>query len=89
MPSFTDGEEVLLFVWTSPEGRNMIAGGAQGKLSVVRDDDGRPVVRGMGHLLRSGVEPGRRTGLADDVPGPRTATVSLDVLRERIRTARQ
>jgi len=89
MPSFTDGEEVLLFVWTSPDGRNMVAGGAQGKLSVVRDDEGRPVVRGMRHLLRDGVEPGRRTGLADDFPGPRTATVSLDILRERIRAARQ
>jgi hypothetical protein len=89
MPSFTDGEEVLLFVWTGPDGRNMVAGGAQGKLSVVRDRDGLPVVRGMGHLLRDDADPGRRTGLVDDSPGPRPTTVSLESLRERIRAAKK
>lgn len=36
MPAIDEGEEVLIFVWQHPSGRNLITGGAQGKLSVER-----------------------------------------------------
>jgi hypothetical protein len=44
MPSIEEGEEVLLFVWKHPSGRNLITGGVQGKLEIERVGSLAPVV---------------------------------------------
>lgn len=37
MPVFTEGEEVVAFVWTNRRGRNLPTGGYQGKLKIETD----------------------------------------------------
>jgi hypothetical protein len=89
MPVFTDGEEVLVFVWTAPDGRNLVTGGLQGKLDIVRDAQGQKVIRGIGHLMRSDPSAGRVAGEPgrDDSRRSRDA-VPLESVLERIRSAR-
>jgi hypothetical protein len=38
MPVFTEGEEVVAFVWTNPEGKHLVTGGYQGKMKIEKDD---------------------------------------------------
>jgi hypothetical protein len=38
MPVFTEGEEVVAFVWRNPSGKNLITGGSQGRLKIRKDD---------------------------------------------------
>jgi hypothetical protein len=46
MPVFTEGEEVVAFVWTNPSGKNLITGGSQGRLKIQKDElTGRKVVK--------------------------------------------
>lgn len=46
MPVFTEGEEVVAFVWRNPSGKNLITGGSQGRLKIQKDDlTGRKVVK--------------------------------------------
>jgi hypothetical protein len=45
MPVFTEGEEVVAFVWRNPSGKNLITGGSQGRLKIRKDDlTGKKVV---------------------------------------------
>ena len=37
MPVFTEGEEVMAFIWTNPAGKNLITGGFQGKMKIEKD----------------------------------------------------
>ena len=37
MPFFTEGEEVVAFIWTNPEGKNLVTGGYQGKMKIEKD----------------------------------------------------
>jgi len=37
MPAFTEGEEVVAFVWTNPRGKNLITGGYKGKMKIEKD----------------------------------------------------
>lgn len=54
MPVFRQGEEVLLFVWQHPTGKQLVMGGAQGKLSVEMDKaTGKKIVRGAPIQLES------------------------------------
>lgn len=47
MPVFREGEEVLLFVWQHPTGKQLVMGGTQGKLSVETDKfTGRKIIKG-------------------------------------------
>ena len=47
MPVFVEGEEVLVFLWRHPSGKNLVTGALQGKLTVVEDKKtGKKVLRG-------------------------------------------
>lgn len=49
MPFFTEGEEVMAFVWKNPAGKNLITGGSQGKLKIEKDrNTGKRMVQGAG-----------------------------------------
>ena len=37
MPVFVEGEEVVAFIWTSPSGKNLVTGGYQGKMKIIKD----------------------------------------------------
>jgi len=37
MPAFTEGEEVVAFIWKNPRGKNLITGGYKGKLKIEKD----------------------------------------------------
>jgi hypothetical protein len=37
MPVFTEGEEVVAFVWKNPSGKNLVTGGSQGKMKIEKD----------------------------------------------------
>ena len=46
MPFFTEGEEVIAFVWKNPSGRNLVTGGSQGKMKIEKDiKTGRRMVK--------------------------------------------
>ena len=46
MPVFTEGEEVVAFVWRNPLGKNLITGGSQGRLKIQKDElTGKKVVK--------------------------------------------
>ena len=38
MPVFTEGEEVVAFIWTNPRGKNLVTGGYQGKVKIEKDN---------------------------------------------------
>jgi hypothetical protein len=37
MPVFVEGEETFAFIWTNPDGKNLITGGPQGKMKIEKD----------------------------------------------------
>jgi hypothetical protein len=52
MPVFVEGEEVIVFLWRHPDGKNLVTGSVQGKMSVVEREDGRgKMVLGAQHLM--------------------------------------
>lgn len=49
MPVFTEGEDVVAFIWTNPSGKNLVTGGFQGKLQIIKDRrTGKRMVEGIG-----------------------------------------
>jgi hypothetical protein len=47
MPVFTEGEEVMLFVWKNPSGKNLVTGGYLGKMKIEKDaKTGKRMVHG-------------------------------------------
>jgi hypothetical protein len=51
MPIFTEGEDVVAFIWTNPSGKNLVTGGFQGKLKVEKDKNtGKRMVLGVGPM---------------------------------------
>ena len=49
MPIFTEGEDVVAFVWTNRYGRNLITGGFQGKMRIEKDSKtGQSFLQGVG-----------------------------------------
>ncbi len=53
MPVFQEGEEVLVFLWRHPSGKNLVTGALQGKLTVVEDKKtGKKVLQGTQQLLK-------------------------------------
>ena len=79
MPAIDEGEEVLVFVWQHPSGRNLVTGGAQGKLSVERPTTlSLPQVTGpFGVAIQNA---GKKAG------GDAQAVIGLADLKTRIRT---
>jgi len=54
MPVFREGEEVLLFVWQHPTGKQLVMGGTQGKLSVETDKvTGKKIILGAQPQIES------------------------------------
>ncbi len=53
MPIFQEGEEVLVFLWRHPSGKNLVTGALQGKLTIVEDKKtGKKVLQGAQQLLK-------------------------------------
>lgn len=51
MPAFLEGEEVLVFLWKHPSGKNLVTGALQGKLTLVEEKStGKKLVHGAGFL---------------------------------------
>jgi hypothetical protein len=49
MPVFTEGEDVVAFVWTNPAGKNLVTGGYQGKMKIEKDSKtGKRMVQAVG-----------------------------------------
>lgn len=47
MPVFTEGEDVMAFIWTNPAGKNLVTGGYLGKMKVEKDSmTGKRMVHG-------------------------------------------
>jgi hypothetical protein len=47
MPAFRTGEEVIAFIWKHPSGKNLITGGAQGKMRISTDPQtGKKTIQG-------------------------------------------
>jgi len=47
MPVFTEGEDVMAFIWTNPAGKNLVTGGYLGKMKVEKDSKtGKRMVHG-------------------------------------------
>jgi hypothetical protein len=47
MPIFSEGEDVLAFIWTNTAGKNLITGGSQGKMKIDKDPKtGKRMVHG-------------------------------------------
>jgi hypothetical protein len=47
MPVFTEGEEVMLFIWKNPSGKNLVTGGYLGKMKIEKDaKTGKRMVHG-------------------------------------------
>jgi hypothetical protein len=54
MPVFTEGEDVVAFIWTNPSGKNLVTGGSQGKMKVEKDKNtGKRMVLGVGLMDES------------------------------------
>jgi len=48
MPIFTEGEEVMAFIWTNPSGKNLVTGGYLGKMKIEKDSKtGKRMVHGF------------------------------------------
>jgi len=49
MPVFTEGEDVVAFIWTSPSGKNLVTGGFQGKMKIIKDIlSGKRIIEDVG-----------------------------------------
>lgn len=52
MPSFIEGEEMLVFLWNHPSGKTLVTGALQGKLKVLEENStGQYVVQGARFLI--------------------------------------
>ncbi len=52
MPVFVEGEEVLVFLWRHPSGKNLVTGALPGKLTIVEDKKtGKKMLRGESIML--------------------------------------
>jgi hypothetical protein len=74
MPVFTEGEEIMAFIWTNPAGKNLITGGSQGKMKIDKDaKTGKRMVHGSSAAVVSepevqGIDETVRTGKPEKVP---------------------
>jgi len=58
MPVFTEGEEVVAFIWTNPAGKNLVTGGFQGKLKIEKDKvTGKRMVLAVGDMDETEQQP--------------------------------
>lgn len=83
MPTFIEGEEVVVFLWQDPSGRNLVTGGAQGRIGITLDEKlGRRV------LKTDITTPQLQIAVDDPATAPRQK-VFVDQLIERIKEARE
>jgi len=76
MPVFVEGEQMLVFLWRHPSGRQLVTAGTQGKLSVVEDrQPGKRVVVGMSRLFQ------QEAGKTDGSPSSRVRIPLDEVLQ--------
>ncbi len=72
MPAFTEGEEVVAFVWTNPRGKNLITGGYKGKMKIEKDaKTGKKTVQVNDEMMDDAEGP-------DKVPPGQTKKMLLD-----------
>jgi len=51
MPVFTEGEDVVAFIWTNPSGKNLVTGGYLGRMKIMKDKlTGKRMVEGIGFM---------------------------------------
>jgi len=62
MPIFTEGEEVVAFIWTNSAGKNLVTGGFQGKMKIEKD-------KSTGKRMVTGERITDDTETQDQVPG--------------------
>jgi hypothetical protein len=63
MPVFTEGEEVVAFIWKSPSGKNFVTGGYQGRMKIEKDiKTGKRMVEGFGIDKKPGEEEQGKAG---------------------------
>jgi hypothetical protein len=80
MPVFREGEEVLLFVWSHPTGKQLVIGGTQGKFSIETDKTtGKKVVVGV--ELRAAPAAGLQKSTTQTLKGEKKAFLD-DFLNE-------
>jgi hypothetical protein len=80
IPSFAEGEEMLVFLWNHPSGKTLVTGALQGKLSIVEEKvTGRKIVQGASLLLDS---PGGRDGQTLQKTAPQGATAGTIPLED-------
>lgn len=85
MPVFEDGEQVLVFLWRHPSGRQLVTAGHQGKLAIAIDPASeKAVLRGAAPLLVDA----EALGKAAAAPAPLSAhgDAALAEVLERIRS---
>jgi hypothetical protein len=57
MPVFTEGEDVVAFIWTSPSGKNLVTGGFQGKMKIIKDKlTGKRIIEDIGIMDEAEVQ---------------------------------
>ena len=82
MPVFREGEEVLLFVWQHPTGKQLVMGGTQGKLSVETDKvTGKKIILGA----QPQVETSAKLGKTSSPESQTTKKVLLDDFLAEVR----
>jgi hypothetical protein len=86
MPSFTEGEEVLVFLWKHPTGQNLVTGALQGKLTIVQEKEtGRKIVEGASFLTGGSRGAAAQTLQKTGPEGSARQKVYLDDLKAGIR----
>lgn len=86
MPVFQDGEQVLVFLWQHPSGKQLVTAGQQGKLAIAIDPQSeRPVLRGAAPLLLDADALGKAAAAAPAAASADGDAPLNDVL-ERIRS---
>ena len=86
MPIFEDGEQVLVFLWQHPSGKQLVTAGHQGKLAIYIDPQTeRPLLRGAAPLVFDAEALGKAAAAA---PAAASAggDVPLNDVLERIRS---
>ncbi|SRR5690606_274920 len=84
MPVFVEGEEILVFLWEHPSGRQLVTAGVTGKLEIAQEGREK-VVRGAPALLRDERPLGKTNAEAGEARTS-TGSMSVDDLLAQIRS---
>jgi hypothetical protein len=90
MPVFIEGEEVVVFLWQDASGRNLVTGGAQGRLGVSVDERTQQRIIQTATPLAPQVRQLQQANVGvDDTASASLQKVPVDQLIKRIRDARE